>query len=239
MKQKIPRSERIPKYGTKMRTILVSEIANLPGYQEGLRKGFPLFTKEELDDFKELYKKDGLTWEDIDQILSGKGIFFKKATFRKYIQDGNISKAIGYRNTEKGRVAIFPADTISHINFIQYYYKVMDGEHADNIIELIKDQQISYFDAIESNLTNYDNLHASIDHYIFSEDGDVSSAIDKALSGRPADRDKFLKMLDDIDDKFNKSIRKDIDKLVSLLKKKTISVYETMDGGKEAQDEQN
>jgi hypothetical protein len=237
MKPKTRRSEQLPKFGTPLRSQLVSLVANLPGYQEGLSKGFPLFTNKELDDFKERYK-GGLTWDDIDRLLSGKGIFFKKATFRKYIQEGNISKAIGYRNTESGRVAVFPADTISHINFIQYYYKVMDGEHLDNILELIKDKQITYFEAIESNLDT-DNFYASIFHYICFGDGDASTAIEKALECRPADRDKFLKMLNDIDDKFNRIIRKDIDKLASSLRKKTLSVFETIDDGQEAQDEQN
>lgn len=238
MKQKINRSEFIPKYGTTMRSVLISMVAKLPGYQEGIKKGFPLFTERELENIKE-QSADGLTWKDIDRILSGKGIFFKKATFRKYIQEENISKAIGYRNTENGRVAIFPADTISHINFIQYYYKVLDGEHVDSIFNFIKDNQITYLEAIESNLINYDNLPAAIYHYIFSEDGDASIAIEKALAPRPDDRDKFLIMLNDIDAKFQKIIRADIDNLVSLLEKKTISVFETMIDGNEVKDEQN
>jgi len=237
MKQKIRRSEQLPRYGTPLRTNLVSLLATLPGYQEGINKGFPLFTKEELEDLKENHK-DGLIWEDIDRILSGKGIFFKKATFRKYIQKGNISKAIGYKNTENGRVAIFPADTIAHINFIQYYYKVVDGEYVDNVIDCIKDQQISYLKAIESNLS-CDNIYASIFHYICDADRDTSEAIKKALECRPDDRDKILKMLDHIENKFNKIIRKDIDNLVSLLKKKTISVFETTNDNKEVKDEQN
>lgn len=237
MKQKKRRSEQLPKYGTPFRTNLVSLLATLPGYQEGMKKGFPLFTKEELDDFKD-HHKNGLIWEDIDRILSAKGIFFKKATFRKYIQEGNISKAVGYRNTENGRVAIFPADTIAHINFIQYFYKVMDGELVDNVIDLIKDQQISYLDAVESNLS-CDNIYASIFHYICFGDGDVSDAIEKALGCRPVDRDKYLKKLNEINDKFEKIIRTDIDKFVSALEKKTMGVFETIDDGKEDKNEQD
>ena len=73
MKQKIRKSVRLPQYGTSLRSELVSQIAILPGYQEGISKGFPLFTYEELNDLKEKYK-DGLTWENIDRILSAKGI---------------------------------------------------------------------------------------------------------------------------------------------------------------------
>jgi len=234
MKKKLRRSAQIPKYGTAPRSYLVSFVTSLPGYQEGLRKGFPLFTGEELEEVKELYK-EGLTWEDIDKLLSGKGIFFKKATFRKYIQNGNISRAIGYKNTENGRVAVFPSDTISHINFIQYYYKVVDGEYIDNVIDSVRDQQISYLEAIEPHLAA-GNLYTSILRYICDADGDVSEAVKKALECRPDDRDKFLKMLGRIDKKFNKDIRKDIDRLISLLKKKTISVFETMDDHQEAKD---
>lgn len=238
MKQKLSRSERIPKYGTILRSQLVTLIASLPGYQEGLDKGLPLFTYGELNEFKEHYK-DGLTWEEIDKILSGKGIFLKKATFRKYIQEGNISKAIGYKNTDNGRVAIFPADTISHINFIQYYYKIIDGEHIDTILDIINDQQITYLEAIESNLCWIDNLYGAIFQYLCFDDGAASDAIKKALECRPSDRDKFLKMLNDIDDKFNNIIRNDIDKLVSLLKNHHLNIYETRNDHKEVKDEQN
>ena len=235
MKKKLRRSAQIPKYGTASRSHLVSFVTSLPGYQEGINKGFPLFTGKELEGIKELYK-EGLTWEDIDKLLSGKGIFFKKATFRKYIQNGNISKAMGYKNTENGRVAIFPADTIAHINFIQYYYKVVDGEYVDNVIDSIKDKKISYLEAVESNLASSD-IYTSILRYICDADGDASEAIKKALECRPDDRDKFLKMLAHINKKFNKNIRKDIDKLISSLTKKTISVFETMDDDQEVKDE--
>lgn len=243
MKQKICKSELIPKYESPVRTALVSWVTTLPGYQEGIQKGLPLFTKEELDKIKENYsnkkneKENGLTWEDINRLLQSKGIIFKKATFRKYIQEGLISKAIGYRPTEKGRAAVFPADTISHINFVQYYYKVMDGEHADNIINIIKDQQTTYLEAVKANLSWCDNVYAAILHYICFDDGDVESAIHKALENRPGDRDKFLKILDGIDDKFKKTIGKDIDQFVSLLEKKSLSVFETITDDQEGKNE--
>lgn len=235
MKKKNSRSELIPKHGTPTRNILVSMVTELPGYKEGIDKGLSLFTSKELDEIKERYK-DGLTWEEIDKILSGKGIFFKKATFRKYIQEGNISKAIGYKNTEKSRVAIFPSDTISHINFIRYYYKVMDGELVDKMLDLIKDAQITYLEAIESNL---DNIYASIYDRLCFDDGAIDVAIEEALKSRPDDRDKCLKMLDDIQDKFDKIIGKDIGKFVSLLKKNSLSILEISDKKQENSDEQN
>ena len=236
MKKKISRSQQIPKYDNPIRSTIISYLTALPDYQEGIRKGFPLFTTKELDEIKDNYK-DGLTWKDIDKILSAKGIFFKKATFRKYIQVRNISKAIGYKNTENGRVAIFPVDTISHINFIQYYYKVIDGEHLDNILETIRDKQISYLEVIENNLVWKDNIYASIFDDICHGDGDTADAIKKALGCRPSDRDKFLKILNDINDKFDKTIRNDIDKFVSQLQKKYLTVFEITDDNQGGQDE--
>jgi hypothetical protein len=236
MKQKLRRSEKLPQHGSPIRTMLLSIVTDLPGYKEALEKGLPLFTKEELDDVKERYKNIGLTWEDIEQILQKKGIFFKKPTFRKYIQEGNLPKSIGYRKSEKGRVAIFPADTISHINFIQYYYKVMDGDHVDNILALFEDPKISYYETIESECQR-PNFYASILHFICSGDGDAEVAIERGLKSRPGERDKFLIMLKDIDDKFNNTIRTDIDAMVSLLKKKKISIFEITDDGKETGDE--
>ncbi|HOD62433.1 MAG: hypothetical protein KBA28_10755 [Syntrophaceae bacterium] len=236
MKQKIIRSERLPKYGTPLRSQFVNMVTKLPGYQEGINKGFPLFTIKELDAFKEHFK-DGLTWEEIDKILSGKGIFFKKATFRKYIQENYLSKAIGYKNTKNGRVAIFPKDTISHINFIQYYFKVIDGEHIDNILDMIKNLQITYLDAIESNLSWSSNIYGSIFNYICFDDGDIASAINKALACRQPERDKYLKKLDDIRNKFDKIIRKDIEKLESSLQNEYLGVDEAMTYHEENKDE--
>jgi len=46
-------------------------------------------------------------------------------------------------------------------------------------------------------------------------------------------------MLDDIQDKFDKIIGKDIDKFVSLLKKNSLSILEISDKKQENSDEQN
>jgi len=238
MKQKLRKSDRLPKYGTTLRDLLVFGVAAFPGYREGLKKGFPLFTIEELSEIKEQYK-DGLTWEDIDHLLSRKGVFFKKATFRKYIQEGNISKAIGYRNTENGRVAVFPSDTIAHINFIQYYYKIMDGSDFDSLIKSLIEQQISYHDAIVSKLTWSDNLHASIFRYICFGDADIETAIEKALKRRPNDREKYLERVRDIYGKFQDTIEKDVDEFVSQLQGEFITAFETIDVDQEGTNEQN
>ena len=227
MKKKISRLDIIPKYGTTLRTGLISALPELPSYQEGLNKGLRFFTERELADIKEKYQK-GMTWEDIDKELSGKGIIFKKPTFRKYIQEGNISKAIGYIKSAKGRVAIFPADTIAHINFVQYFYKVMSGEHIDDVISAFEpslQNQISYYEAIESDLGN---IYATIYDRLCFDGDEIDVAIEKALECRPNDRDRALEMLNKIQDKFDKIIGKEISVLDSFLKKNRIAVFETI-----------
>lgn len=223
MTKKTKKSDKLPKYGTQLRRQLVDHLTDLPGYQEALNKGLSFFTEKELREMKDAYE-DGLTWDDIDRELCRKGIFLKKATFRKYIQDGNLSPAIDYRNTDKGRVAKFPPDTISHINFIQYFYKVDDGNIVDNVLELIKDTQITYLDAIESKLGQ--NLYAGILHYICFDDGVAYAAIEEALAFNDKDQKKILKELETIDDKFTRIIRKNIEKLILSLKEKHVSALE-------------
>ena len=73
MKKKISRSQQIPKYDNPIRSTIISYLTALPDYQEGIRKGFPLFTTKELDEIKDNYK-DGLTWKEIDKLLSAKGM---------------------------------------------------------------------------------------------------------------------------------------------------------------------
>jgi len=221
-------------------TVMISMLNEFPGYVDGLKKGLPLFTNEELATIKEKYQK-GLTWEDIDMELSNKGFIFKKPTFRKYIQEGNISKAIGYKNSANGRVAIFPADTISHINLIQYFYKVMDGKHVDNVMKIIGSiatEKESYLEAIESYLF-HGNIYASLYHRICFGDGDIDEAIKEALESRPAEIKKYIKLLDNINDKFDKVIGKEIGKFVDLLKNNHLNIMETIVQEEEKGDAQN
>ena len=108
--------------------------------------------------------------------------------------------------------------------------------NTSSILALFEDPKISYYETIESECQR-PNFYASILHFICSGDGDAEEAIEKGLKSRPDERDKFLKMLNDIDDKFNNTIRVDIDAMVSLLKKKKMSIYEITDDVKETGDE--
>lgn len=222
------KSDKLPKYGDISRKFLLQFVPSLEVYRKTLEKGSPmLFTEIELKQLNDKYK-DGITWNEVDKELSQKRIPLEKVTFRKYIQEGFLSKAIDYRNTEKGRVAVFPSDTIENINFINFFYKVADKEQIENILNLLPDEDVTYLEAVESRLESYDRIHAAILHYICFGDSDASDAIQEALSTRSKDRDAILKMLDRIDKKFQNTIDIEIRKLISFLEKKRLPLIDVM-----------
>lgn len=221
-RKKVPKSEKLPKFGTAMRSLLVSHLCEFEDYQNNLNKGIRLFTNDELKQIKERYEK-GLTWEDIDRELSHKGIPpLRKATFRKYIQNGYLPRAMSYRKTDKGRMAVFPPDTISHINFIQYFYRVASGEIADDLLTLIKNIQITYLEAVESKLTWRDNLYASILHYICFYDNEAHAALAEGLSSEPEDKERALRMLEEADSAFSSQVEPKIRALIRFLESKSL-----------------
>lgn len=230
-RKKICKSEKLPQCGTPLRAALISFLTNTKDYQENLNKGFPLFNHEELENIKKHYK-DGLVWDDIERELFRKKIILKKATFRKYIQENNLPKAKGYRNIDRRRLAVFPKDIISHINFLQYFYKVADGKMVDRLLNLVLEKQVTYLEAIESKLDWTGNLYAAICKYLGWDDGEAYEAIKETLSTRQKDQQKALGMLEEIDKKFKKIIDKDISKLISFLKEKHISPLEVTDDKK-------
>lgn len=232
------KSEKLPKYGTPNRKKMVSWVTTLESYKQSIEKGYPFFTKEELEKLGNRYKveklgnryKGGLTWDDVEHELSAKGVFLKKVTFRKYIQDQNLSGAIDYRNTDKGRMAIFPADTISHINFIQYFYKVATGEIVDELLSLFRDTQISYLEAVESKLQGNDgDIVFAINTFLPYGACDAEKAIREGLARRPEDQQKALTMLDDIWQAYVSVVVEKIERLVAFLKDNQIFFAETLD----------
>ncbi|MDL1959299.1 MAG: hypothetical protein LWX01_06695 [Deltaproteobacteria bacterium] len=230
-RKKICKSEKLPQCGTPLRAALISVLTNTKDYQENLNKGFPLFNHEELENIKKHYK-DGLVWDDIERELFRKKIILKKATFRKYIQENNLPKAKSYRNIDRRRLAVFPNDIISHINFLQYFYKVADGKMIDHLLNIVLETQITYLEAIESKLDWTGNLYAAICKYLGWDDAEAYEAIKETLSTRQKDQQKALGMLEEIDKKFKKIIDKDISKLISFLKEKHISPLEITDDKK-------
>jgi hypothetical protein len=210
----------------------------MPAYREKLEKGFPLFSQEELDNIKNRYE-EGLTWEDIERELLRKNIILKKATFRKYIHDNNLPKAIGYKKIDKRRLAIFPNNILSHINLLQYYYRVENSKIVDILFGIyIKDiyqDEMTYLEAIEVLLGGSShNIYASIYKYLGWDDGEVYFAIEETLANRKEDLKKALSMLERIDAKFESVIRKEVDKLVSFLEDNRISLTEIPNAKKES-----
>ena len=228
---RITKSEKIPPAGTAVRSVLISNITNFPSYKESLEKGYPLFTEEELKEIKMRYK-DGLVWDEIQRELLLKKIILKKATFRKYIQEKHLPSATGYRKVDRRRLAVFPPDIISHINFIRYFYEVVDGKVIDRFLETLLEQtQMTYLEAIEAELPST-NIYPAICYRIGWDDGEVDSAIEKILFNREEDKTKVLAMLEDIDKTFKSEIDTKISKLISFLQKKYISIPEIPDEDK-------
>lgn len=224
------KSDILPKYGNIMRNYLLLNVTSLDEYQKTLEKGSPiLFTATEMQNLKENYE-DGITWDEVDKELSRKGIPLKKVTFRKYIQDGLLPKAKGYRNTDKGRVAIFPSDTIEHINFIHFFNNAAGRKEIEKILNLLLKVSVTYLEAVESREQWHRPIYASILHYICFGDGAVYEAIEEALSTRPEDRDEALKMLGEVDKTFHAAVDHKIEKLISFLKERRLLLPEVMTG---------
>jgi hypothetical protein len=228
--RRMKKSARLPKYGSPLRAKVVELITKSQDYLQNIGKGYHFFTLQELSDIKNSYP-DGLTWDDIDRELSRKGMLFKKATFRKYISEGNLPRAIRYRNTMNGRMAIFPKDVISHINFILYFFKVADRRVIDGMLDLFFNHfTITYLEAVESKLDSYPNVHSAIMRSLGPlGDGDIYDAVSQALKSRPEDVKTLLAKLDEIDKTYEDCVITKIDDFVSLLKKNSLSLLEISD----------
>lgn len=159
------KSDRIPKYYSLSRRVLNSHLLDSPEYKKCLKKGLPFFSESQLNTLEKKYN-NGITWEEIDTELSKKAIIFNKATFRKYIREKNIPYSTGYKTYDKGRMAIYPANIIKHINFTQYFYKVADDKQIIKLLELLKSITINGKEAVESKLLDTGNVFSAIIDYI-------------------------------------------------------------------------
>jgi hypothetical protein len=215
-KRKTSNLVKLPKLGAGLRRVLIRGITFGEDYRKNLAKGIRLFTSEELEELESRFK-DGLTWEDIERELSQKGIFLKKATFRKYVQDGHLPTSSSYRKTDKGRVALFPANMISCINFVLYFHRVASGGAIDNLLSLLKDYQITYFEAVEQRLTFSDYLRPAIYRDVMDDDGEAHDAISEGLSSHPEERKKSLDMLEEIRHAYESKVRPKINELIAYL----------------------
>lgn len=222
------KTEKLPPYNTHARTALLNYVVDFPDYQKKLEEGYPLRTAEELKEIISRYG-DGLTFEEInkEQEIKSPTIKLKKPTFRKYIQDDLLPKSKEYKVVGQRRMAVFPNDIINHINFLYYFYQVADKKTVDLLLLLLKADQIgtmTLYDAIESVLDR-DNVWASIYHDICFGDSEIVTAIEHVLANRPTEREKALKLFDNVDKKF-KIVNKEIEKLTQYLEQQTIKPSE-------------
>ena len=225
-KKKISKFKLIPKVGSPIREKLLEILTGLDDYKKAIERGLRLFTEEQLLQIEDQYK-GGMTWEEIDTVMSNQGTLLKQATFRKYMQDEIIPKAKDY----KSRVAIYDKQIIRHLNFVNFYYKVTDTPMIDFLSGLLVDMKISYYDAVVSKLGNESsgNLYVDLIKEIAGfPECYVSDAINKAIAN-PEDKEKALKMLRKIENDFNAKIAKDIKELCTFLKSREMLITQLPD----------
>lgn len=112
------------KLGSLQYHVLCSKILKHPNYINLIKKGYPLFGKAELIDIVKKYH-NGITFKEIQMEQKQKSpvIIIKKPTFNKYLQDGFLSKTIGYKQEDGKRVAIYKPQIVTQLN-IMYYLKI-------------------------------------------------------------------------------------------------------------------
>ena len=221
-KKKMSKSERIPKLGSPARVIMLEILTGLQDYKDAMSRGLRFFTEENLNNIESKYS-NGMTWDDIESVMSNQGTLLKHGTFRKYILDAIIPKATNHKATEDGRVALYEANIIRHLNFVNFFYNVTDAPMIDVLMKTIGDYEISYEEAIESILGG--SLYVALVRgvAIAMEYEAAADAIDKALAKRD-DKPNVLEMYNDIKTKYEKYIAKDFGALIDYLRTKKMLV---------------
>ena len=198
--KKISKTNEIPKYGSASRVFLLPLLTSLREYQEKINKGMSYFSESELDELKSKYK-NGITWEEIEIELNKKGVEFNKSTFRKHIQEKLLPDSIGYRKVGENAVAVFPSETISHINFNRYVLKAADMKFILNMTKIIDEvQEMSIYDAINSWLGPYDTFKERFrsELVFWGPMSPFVEAIENALGLQPELRDKALAYIEEL-----------------------------------------
>jgi hypothetical protein len=226
MKPNKKKSDNVPTHWSTLRRFLNDSFLDSEGYKESVKKGLPFYTKNELKELKKLYH-NGITWKQIDEELANKGVIFKQATFRKYIQERKIPAARGYRITDTGREAIYPKDTIEHINFLQYFYRIAHNKEINKLIENFSEISVTAKDAIEDQLESL-NLREGVFMFLrdASTDGDdIEQTIRDVLNQDQELMKKAIEGLYEIYDGFKSSF----EKWSKMLQESSISVVEKND----------
>lgn len=218
----LKKSHRLPKFWSSQRKLLSETFLESDKYKENIAKGLPFFTIEELVELEKKYQ-NGITWNEIDTELSKKGMIFKKANFRKYVQEKLIPSTYKYRATKNGREALYHGDTIHHINFVQYFFRVADNELINELMDIFSRQTVSAKDAIEEQLLPGSNLREGVFTYLRNMEfpgDDIYGAISDVLNHDPELMKKAYSGLDEIYDTFHKKFNE----LVNMLENHKIPI---------------
>lgn len=169
--KKISKTDRIPKFRSPIRKILNSFILDSPEYKQKIKDGLPFFKKSQLEELSEKYK-DGITWNEIEVESSKNGLILKKPTFQKYIRDQIISDKIDYKINSKGRMAVYPAEIIEQINFVQYLYKSTSNHQFFALLDLFQEYKINARELLDEK-SYYGKVLVDIMNYVTNRDDDL------------------------------------------------------------------
>lgn len=234
---KINKTALIPKIGSIERYLLLAYLPEMEQYQAVLDKRTRLLTADEMAAIEEKYK-EGLTWEEIELELSSRGIEMTKAAFRKHLHDKLLPGAekrvrgaatkVTRQNEEGKALAVFPADTITQINFNRFFLKFADRAFLEEPLKaLLAKPRVSFFLAIESCLDEktHDGLRGALEDEIFYGVNSADEAIARALGSYPEERRKISADIDQLCRKMEE-VRSGIDELVNYLAEKKLSIPE-------------
>ena len=208
------RAEFISPYNSLSRKRCLDVLFFFPDYIEKQKEGYPLRTKEELEIISGNYSKEregskigGITFEEINKEQGEKSpiIKLKMSTFRKYIQNSILPKSIGYTNVGNKRMALFPNDIISHINFLYYFYQVADIKTLKALEEMQNALTITYREAIESS-SEQASIDLAVSYYCGVGDPSILSVVNEVFTNKPEEKEKIIKMIEGIYERFNKGM---------------------------------
>lgn len=233
MNQKVNRSEIIPEIGTAAHRILISEVFKTQPFKESIQKGRPFFTEADLDQIEEKYP-DGMTWKEIEQEISKKGLIFKKPTFRKYIQNKWIHGP--FKKQEKhGSELKYPSSIVREINFVKFLLSE-DGEKIKNILGILIDmfgQDNKYgdklYDILEDKVTQDFAFSLRTSIYDFLTLGnytiiDAVRDIDDSIYENQEHKNKLEEHLEKISDLFNKHIEPEVDSFIKYTEENSVKI---------------
>jgi hypothetical protein len=215
------RAEFISSYNSLSRKRCLDVLFYFPDYIEKQKEGYPLRTKEELEIISGNYSKEregsksgGITFEEINKEQGKKSpiIKLKMSTFRKYIQNSILPKSIGYTNVGNKRMALFPNDIITHINFLYYCYQVADIKSLKALESIENAATITYLEAIEARSEQV-TIDLDVSNYCGAGDPGILDVVREVFTNKPEEKEKIIKMIEGIYARFNK----DMDELKNYL----------------------